>query len=87
MNQIEKTSHFTKEMPSDRGRAAIKASRHGHLESSLALMVLAGRQPSGVLCELMHADGTTMRGEALHAYCARHELAWVTVEDLTLAAE
>ncbi|WP_439635510.1 3,4-dihydroxy-2-butanone-4-phosphate synthase [Oceanicaulis sp.] len=62
------------------------AARRGHTEASLALMALAGRQPSGVLCELMHADGTMMRLEALLAYCDRHGLAWVTVEDLAVVS-
>ena len=58
------------------------AMRRGHTEATLALMALAGRSASGVLCELMHPDGRMMRMEALHDYCSRHGLAWVTVEDL-----
>ena len=61
------------------------AKRRGHTEATLALMRLAGRAPCGVLCELMHPDGTMMRLAALQAYCKDHTLAWVTVEDLALA--
>lgn len=58
------------------------ASRRGHTEATLALMALAGRNPCGVLCELMHPEGEMMRLEALQAYCATQDLVWVTVEDL-----
>lgn len=56
--------------------------RPGHTEASVDLVVLAGRRPVGVLCELVNDDGTMMRGEQLTRFCAEHDLALVTIAEL-----
>ena len=57
-------------------------SRRGHTEGSIDLCKLAGLSPYGVLCELMHSDGTMMKGQALVDYALSNELALLTVEDI-----
>ena len=44
--------------------------------------MLAGLRPAGVLCELMNADGTMMRGAALERYAAQHGLVALTIAEL-----
>jgi 3,4-dihydroxy-2-butanone 4-phosphate synthase len=38
--------------------------------------------PAGVLCEVVNDDGTMARGPNLLAFCRRHSLPLVTVEDI-----
>ena len=57
-------------------------TRRGHTEGSVDLAVLAGLRPAGVLCELMNADGTMMRGAALERYAAEHGLVALTIAEL-----
>jgi len=57
-------------------------TRRGHTEGSVDLAVLAGMRPAGVLCELMNADGTMMRGAALDRYAAEHGLVALTIAEL-----
>lgn len=57
-------------------------ARRGHTEGSVDLAVLAGLRPAGVLCELMNADGTMMRGAALERYAARHGLVALAIAEL-----
>ena len=54
-------------------------TRRGHTEGSVDLATLAGLRPAGVLCELMNADGTMMRGAALERYAAQHGLVALTI--------
>jgi 3,4-dihydroxy 2-butanone 4-phosphate synthase/GTP cyclohydrolase II len=56
--------------------------RPGHTEATVDLVVLAGRRPVGVLCELVNDDGTMMRGPDLERFCAAHGLTLVTIADL-----
>jgi 3,4-dihydroxy 2-butanone 4-phosphate synthase/GTP cyclohydrolase II len=56
--------------------------RRGQTEASVDLTRLAGLTPGGVLCELMNADGTMASGVQLQAFCRRHELPIVTVEQI-----
>ena len=51
-------------------------------KGSVDLAVLAGLRPAGVLCELMNADGTMMRGAALERYAAQHGLVALTIAEL-----
>ena len=39
--------------------------RPGHTEAAVDLARLAGLEPAGVLCELVHDDGSMMRAPAL----------------------
>jgi len=57
-------------------------TRRGHTEGSVDLAVLAGLRPAGVLCELMNADGTMMRGASLERYAAQHGLVALTIAEL-----
>ena len=43
---------------------------------------LAGLTPGGILCELMNEDGTMARGPQLAAFCRRHSLPIITVEEI-----
>jgi 3,4-dihydroxy 2-butanone 4-phosphate synthase / GTP cyclohydrolase II len=56
--------------------------RRGQTEASVDLTRLAGLRPGGVLCEVMNDDGTMARGPQLSAFCRRHSLPLVTVEDV-----
>lgn len=53
--------------------------REGHTEAAVDLAELAGRHPSGVLCELMNPDGSMARGEQVAAFAARNGLLCTTV--------
>jgi 3,4-dihydroxy 2-butanone 4-phosphate synthase/GTP cyclohydrolase II len=53
-----------------------------HTEAAVDLESLEGREPGGVLCELVNADGTMQRGEQLRAFADEHGLAFVTIADL-----
>ncbi|RIQ55927.1 3,4-dihydroxy-2-butanone-4-phosphate synthase [Bordetella avium] len=57
-------------------------TRRGHTEGSVDLARLAGLRPAGVLCELMNADGTMMRGTALEHYAAVQGLVALTIAEL-----
>jgi 3,4-dihydroxy 2-butanone 4-phosphate synthase/GTP cyclohydrolase II len=56
--------------------------RRGHTESAVDLARLAGLNPSGVICEIVNSDGTMARLSDLIHFCAKHELAMITVADL-----
>jgi 3,4-dihydroxy 2-butanone 4-phosphate synthase len=56
--------------------------RRGHTEGSVDLAVLAGLQPAAVLCELMNADGTMMRGAAIETFAALHGMPMLSIADL-----
>ena len=56
--------------------------RRGQTEAAVDLTRLAGLTPGGVLCEVMNPDGTMARGLELQAFCRRHELPIVTVDEL-----
>ncbi|MBV1776477.1 3,4-dihydroxy-2-butanone-4-phosphate synthase [Burkholderiaceae bacterium DAT-1] len=57
-------------------------ARRGHTEGSVDLAMLAGLQPAALLCELMHPDGSMMRGDAVIEYAHAHDLAVLTIEDI-----
>jgi 3,4-dihydroxy 2-butanone 4-phosphate synthase len=57
-------------------------ARRGHTEGTVDLAVLAGLKPAGVLCELMNADGTMMRGAHVQRFAATHAMPIVTIEEL-----
>jgi 3,4-dihydroxy 2-butanone 4-phosphate synthase / GTP cyclohydrolase II len=56
--------------------------RTGHTEASIDLAILAGLNPSGVICEVMNDDGAMARVPDLIEYCERHGLKMVTIKDL-----
>ncbi|KDC78119.1 3,4-dihydroxy-2-butanone-4-phosphate synthase [Bordetella bronchiseptica MBORD635] len=57
-------------------------TRRGHTEGSVDLAALAGLRPAGVLCELMNADGTMMRGASLERYAAKEGLVALAIDEL-----
>ncbi len=56
--------------------------RAGHTEAVVDLARLAGLQPVGVACEIVHDDGTMARLPELQQYAARWGLKILTVRDL-----
>lgn len=57
-------------------------ARAGHTEASVDLVRLAGLAGTGVICEIMNADGTMARLPELAAFSARHGLRLGTIADL-----
>lgn len=57
-------------------------ARRGHTEGTVDLAALAGLKPAGVLCELMNADGTMMRGAQVERFALAHGLPILTIEEL-----
>ena len=56
--------------------------RRGHTEGAVELARLAGLRPAALLCELMNADGSMMRGEALTAFARLHGFAQLSIAEL-----
>jgi 3,4-dihydroxy 2-butanone 4-phosphate synthase/GTP cyclohydrolase II len=56
--------------------------RSGHTEGSVDLARLAGREPAGVICEIMREDGEMARMPDLQAFARTHALPVVTIADL-----
>jgi 3,4-dihydroxy 2-butanone 4-phosphate synthase / GTP cyclohydrolase II len=65
-----------------RARVGGVLQRAGQTEAAVDLARLAGLNSAGVVCEVMKDDGTMARVPDLVAYCARHDLKMITVEDL-----
>ncbi len=57
-------------------------ARAGHTEAIVDLARLAGKQPAGVICEIMNDDGTMARVPEIREFAAEHKLLWVTIADL-----
>lgn len=57
-------------------------SRAGHTEGSVDLAIMAGLQPSAVLCELMNPDGTMMRGEAIERFAEERGFPILTIAEM-----
>jgi 3,4-dihydroxy 2-butanone 4-phosphate synthase/GTP cyclohydrolase II len=56
--------------------------RAGHTEASVDLAVMAGLQPAGVLCEILHDDGTMARLPELMDFRKKHQLRICTIQNL-----
>ena len=56
--------------------------RTGQTEGSVDLARMAGLRSSGVICEIMNADGTMARMPDLRTFAAEHELHIVTIADI-----
>jgi 3,4-dihydroxy 2-butanone 4-phosphate synthase / GTP cyclohydrolase II len=56
--------------------------RSGHTEGSVDLARLAGREPAGVICEIMRDDGEMARMPDLEAFAAEHQLPILKIADL-----
>jgi 3,4-dihydroxy 2-butanone 4-phosphate synthase / GTP cyclohydrolase II len=56
--------------------------RAGHTEAAVDLARLAGMYPAGVICEIMHPDGTMARLPELHRVAQEHGLRIISIADL-----
>ncbi len=56
--------------------------RAGHTEAAVDLASLAGLFPAGVICEIMHPDGTMARLPELARVAAAHDLKILAIADL-----
>ena len=64
------------------GQAGGVLMRSGHTEACIDLCRLAGVPAVGVLAELMHDDGSVMRGPAVATFAERHGLKIISIADL-----
>lgn len=65
-----------------RAREGGVLTRAGHTEAAVDLARMAGHFPAGVICEIMHEDGTMARLPELEKYAGKHGLKMITVEAL-----
>ncbi|MCB4792426.1 MAG: bifunctional 3,4-dihydroxy-2-butanone-4-phosphate synthase/GTP cyclohydrolase II [Elusimicrobia bacterium] len=56
--------------------------RAGHTEASVDISRLAGLYPAGVICEIMHEDGTMSRVPELIKFSKTYGLKIITIKDL-----
>src|ERR1043166_24033 len=56
--------------------------RAGHSEAAVDLARMAGLQPAGVLCEILHDDGTMARLPELMEFRKKHRLRICTIQSL-----
>lgn len=56
--------------------------RAGHTEAAVDLARLAGLNPSGVICEIMNADGTMARVPQLFEFARKHSLKVINIAQL-----
>ena len=56
--------------------------RAGHTEAAVDLAELAGLFPAGMICEIMHADGTMARLPELRRVAETHGLKLISIADL-----
>ena len=56
--------------------------RAGHTEAAVDLARLAGLEPAGVLCEILHDDGTMARLPELMEFRRKHGLRMCTIQSL-----
>ena len=56
--------------------------RTGHTEASIDISLLAGLNPSAVICEIMNEDGTMARRDDLMAFAQLHGIKIGTIADL-----
>ena len=57
-------------------------ARRGHTEGTLDLMILAGLEPAGILCELTNSDGTMAKLGQICEFANKHTMTVLSVEDL-----
>src|SRR5689334_12388933 len=56
--------------------------RAGQTEASVDLAIIAGMNPSAVICEIMNEDGTMARLPDLREFAVRHSLKIISVADI-----
>lgn len=57
-------------------------ARPGHTEAACDLAKLSGFAPIGVICEVLNADGSMARRDALEIFAKQHNLKMATIKDL-----
>ncbi len=57
-------------------------TRRGHTEGSIDLAVLAGFQPSAVLCELTNEDGSMAKLPQITEFAQKHNMCVLSIEDI-----
>ena len=65
-----------------RARTGGVLKRAGHTEAIVDLCKAAGREPAGVVCEILRSDGSVARRADLDDFAARHGVRMVAIEDL-----
>jgi len=65
-----------------RAREGGVLTRAGHTEAAVDLARLSGHFPAGVICEIMHEDGTMARVPELERFSEKFGLKMITVADL-----
>lgn len=65
-----------------RANSAGVLGRPGHTEAAIDLCRLAGKIPSGVICEIANDDGSMARLPELERFAQEHGMHLVTIEDL-----
>lgn len=63
-------------------RKAGVLQRAGHTETVVDLAILCGHRPAGVMCEIMNEDGSMARRDELMLFAKKHNIKFITVEDL-----
>jgi 3,4-dihydroxy 2-butanone 4-phosphate synthase/GTP cyclohydrolase II len=56
--------------------------RRGHTEATVDMCKLSGCEPVGLICELMHPDGTMRRFDACYEFAKHYGLPIITVEQI-----
>ena len=54
----------------------------GHTEATIDLARLSGKEPSGVLCEILDMDGNRADRKSLQALAKKHGLEIISIEEL-----
>lgn len=56
--------------------------RQGQTEAAVDLASLAGLNPAGVICEIANPDGSMARRDELFTFAKKHDLPFITVEQI-----
>ena len=57
-------------------------ARAGHTEAIVDLCEIGGMYPAGIVCEIMNADGTMSRMEALEKFADKHQLNLLSIAQI-----
>lgn len=65
-----------------RARPGGVLKRAGHTEAAVDLATMAGRNPAGILCEIVSNDGSMARLPELIEFAAEHDLPIISIADM-----
>ena len=65
---------------------ALLQERQGHTEAAVAMAVLVGAQPVGLLCEIVNDDGSMSRMPDLEKFATAHAMPIISIEALAAYA-